>query len=296
MKRLSWLKTKVGLFQDPRIMYMLSQPNGDTYVVLWFFLKDLAGAINDNGLVYVSAQEPMTTALIAKAMHRRKAFIEKALDVLEQLDLIQRDEMGMIQLLVWDDIQDYQKDEQRRQQTRRRVARCRAKQKEQQEKEQEPASETASATKPVMPVPPQEKTVPAETVPAHSVSDSPQAKPEPTDTTVVSHYIQRFGQVNSLMGKRLLELADDWGIEPVCKAIDIARDNGANNINYIQAVLVNSNGQPQRKENPYAKREREFDEYFDEMLRKSKELRFWENAENDDDGRNPAGNDSPAGS
>lgn len=294
MKRLSWLKTKVGLFQDPRIMYMLSQPNGDTYVVLWFFLKDLAGAINDNGLVYVSAQEPMTTSLIAKAMHRRKAFIEKALDVLEQLDLIQRDEMGMIQLLVWDDIQDYQKDEHRRQQTRQRVARCRAKQKERQEKQQEPASETASATKSVMPVPPQEKNVPAETVSAHSVSDLPQAKPEPTDTTVISYYIQRFGQVNSLMGQRLLELADDWGIEPVCKAIDIARDNGANNINYIQAVLVNSNGQPQRKENPYAKREREFDEYFDEMLRKSKELRFWENAENDDDGRNFAGNDNTA--
>lgn len=294
MKQLSWLKTKVGLFQDPRIMYMLSQPNGDTYVVLWFFLKDLAGAINDNGFVYVSAQEPMTTALIAKAMHRRKAFVEKALDVLERLDLIQRDERGIMQLLVWDDIQDYQKDEQRRQQTRRRVARCRARQKERQEKQQESANETVPATKPVMPVPRQETEVSAEAVREHAISDTPQVKPEPTDTTVVSHYIQRFGQVNSLVGQRLLELAEDWGSEPVCKAIDIARDNGANNINYIQAVLVNSNGQPQRKENPYAKREREFDEYFNEMLRKSKELRFWENAENDDDGGNPAGNDSPA--
>ena len=100
MKQLSWLKTKVGLFQDPRIMYLLSQPNGDTYFVLWFFLKDLAGSLNDNGLVYVSASEPMTTALIAKAIHRRKAFVEKALDVLERIDLIQRDETGIMQLLV----------------------------------------------------------------------------------------------------------------------------------------------------------------------------------------------------
>ena len=144
MKQLSWLKTKVGLFQDPRIMYLLSQPNGDTYFVLWFFLKDLAGSLNDNGLVYVSASEPMTTALIAKAIHRRKAFVEKALDVLERIDLIQRDETGIMQLLVWDDIQDYQKDEQRRQQTRQRVARCRARQKER----QEPVSETAPATNP----------------------------------------------------------------------------------------------------------------------------------------------------
>lgn len=133
MRQLSWLKTKVGLFQDPRMIYLLNQPNGDTCFVVWFYLKDLAGMINDNGLVYVSANEPMTTALIAKALHRRNGCIEKALDVLERIDLIHRDETGIIQLLVWDDIQDYQKDERRRQQTRQRVARCRARKKEAQE-------------------------------------------------------------------------------------------------------------------------------------------------------------------
>lgn len=275
MRQLSWLKTKVGLFQDPRMIYLLSQPNGDTYFVVWFYLKDLAGMIHDNGLVYVSAKEPMTTALIAKALHRRKGCIEKALDVLERLDLIQRDEAGIIQLLVWDDIQDYQKDERRRQQTRQRVARCRARKKE----AQEPNTSADTVMEPTQ----------LDEVPATEVQTADTARKG--DTTAVSHYIRHFGQVNSLVGKRLMELTDDWGSEAVCRAIDIAHDNGANNINYIQAVLVNSNGQPKRKENPYVKREREFDEYVDEMLRKVNEQQVWEDAETTDDERNSAGYD-----
>lgn len=278
MRQLSWLKTKVGLFQDPRMIYLLNQPNGDTCFVVWFYLKDLAGMINDNGLVYVSANEPMTTALIAKALHRRNGCIEKALDVLERIDLIHRDETGIIQLLVWDDIQDYQKDERRRQQTRQRVARCRARKKE----AQEPDTPAEVVTEPTR----------SDEVPTSKVQSADTARKG--DTTAVSYYIQHVGQVNSLIGKRLMELTDDWGSEAVCRAIDIAHDNGANNINYIQAVLVNSNGQPKRKENPYVKREREFDEYVDEMLRKVNEQQFWEDAETTDDERNSAGYDSSA--
>ena len=46
MKKLQWLKTKVGLFADPRMMYLLQEKHGDAYVVLWFFLKDMAGTIH----------------------------------------------------------------------------------------------------------------------------------------------------------------------------------------------------------------------------------------------------------
>ena len=77
MKKLQWLKTKTGLFSDPRILFLMNQANGDSYIVLWFFLKDMAGTVNDNGLVYVSGREAMTTQLIAKCLHRRRPFIEK---------------------------------------------------------------------------------------------------------------------------------------------------------------------------------------------------------------------------
>ena len=74
MKKLQWLKTRTGLFSDPRILCLMNQANGDSYIVLWFFLKDMAGTVNDNGLVYVSGQEAMTTQLIAKCLHSSPAF------------------------------------------------------------------------------------------------------------------------------------------------------------------------------------------------------------------------------
>lgn len=86
MKKLQWLKTKVGLFLDPRILYLMNLPNGDSYIVLWFFLKDMAGMVNDDGKIYVSETEPLTTQLIAKSLHRRQPFIENGLRALEQVD------------------------------------------------------------------------------------------------------------------------------------------------------------------------------------------------------------------
>ena len=36
MRRLQWLKTGDGTFSDPRILCLMNQANGDSYIVLWF--------------------------------------------------------------------------------------------------------------------------------------------------------------------------------------------------------------------------------------------------------------------
>ena len=111
----------------------MNQANGDSYIVLWFFLKDMAGTVNDNGLVYVSGQEAMTTQLIAKCLHRRRPFIEKGLALLEKLELIKRNENGMIRIAIWDELQDFQRDEKKREQTKERVRRYRERQRQAQQ-------------------------------------------------------------------------------------------------------------------------------------------------------------------
>ena len=67
MKKLQWLKTKVGLFLDSRILYLMNLPNGDSYIVLWFFLKDMAGMVNDDGTIYVSETEPLRRSSLLRA-------------------------------------------------------------------------------------------------------------------------------------------------------------------------------------------------------------------------------------
>ena len=132
MKALRWFQTKVGLFQDPRMMFLLSQPHGDSYFVIWFYLKDLAGMINDDGYIYVSERQVMPTELLARQLRRRKAFVERVLDVFEQIDLISRDETGLIRIVPWDEIQSFSRDEKKRSDARDRMRRYRQRQREEQ--------------------------------------------------------------------------------------------------------------------------------------------------------------------
>lgn len=130
MKGLRWFQTKVGLFQDPRMMYLLSQPHGDSYFVIWFYLKDLAGMLNDDGYIYVSEGQVMPTELLARQLRRRKAFVERVLDVFEQIDLISRDVTGLIRIVPWDEIQSFSRDEKKRSDARDRMRRYRQRQRE----------------------------------------------------------------------------------------------------------------------------------------------------------------------
>lgn len=134
MKALRWFQTKVGLFQDPRMMYLLNQPHGDSYFVIWCYIKDLAGMINDDGYIYVSERQAMPTELLARQLRCRKAFVERVLDVFEQIDLISRDETGLMRIVPWDEIQSFSRDEKKRSDARDRMRRYRQRQREGQAK------------------------------------------------------------------------------------------------------------------------------------------------------------------
>ncbi len=306
MKKLQWLKTKVGLFLDPRILYLMNLPNGDSYIVLWFFLKDMAGMVNDEGRIYVSENEPLTTQLIAKSLHRRQPFIENGLKALEQVDLIERDEKGMIRIVIWDELQSFHRDERRREQTNERVRRYRERQRLAQEEEAQTDSlqeETAvgeTSHEDFLNMPDEEPValpieelveeavvaekageMPLEALPVSDEEEESQTEPERligeavttpkavTGYASVQTYQNLFGPMQGDFAHRLITLENMWGSEPTCTAIEMAHENKVNNINYIAAILKNSNGRPMRgkrkedKYNGYAN----FDEYIDGVLR-----------------------------
>ena len=287
MKKLQWLKTKVGLFLDPRILYLMNLPNGDSYIVLWFFLKDMAGMVNDDGKIYVSETEPLTTQLIAKSLHRRQPFIENGLRALEQVDLIERDEKGLIRIVIWDELQSFHRDERRREQTNERVRRYRERQRLAQEEEAQTDSlQEETAALPIdelveeSVVAEKAGDMPLEELPA-SDEGEPQREPKAltgeavttpkavTGYASVQTYQNLFGPMQGDFAHRLITLENMWGSEPTCTAIEMAYENKVNNINYIAAILKNSNGRPMRgkrkedKYNGYAN----FDEYIDGVLR-----------------------------
>lgn len=248
MRKLQWLKTRTGLFSDPRMLCLMNQANGDSYIVLWFFLKDMAGTVNDNGLVYVSGQEAMTTQLIAKCLHRRRPFIEKGLALLEKLELIKRNESGIIRIVIWDELQDFQRDEKKREQTRERVRRYRERQRQAQQGDS-PVDAAPVVTETMNP--PEESEAydgnppAAETAPAYD--GEPVTTPKAMrDYTSVQKYQELFGPMQGEFAQQLIDLEKMWGSEATCIAIELAHENKVNNIRYIQAILKNSNGRPMK--------------------------------------------------
>lgn len=240
MKQLRWMKTKVGLFGDPKVMAMLGQRHGDTCFVIWFLLKDIAGTVNCDGYTCLSEQVPLTCEYIARVLRRHRDVVEKSLDFLEQIDLVRRDEAGRIRLVDWEELQDFDKDERRRQQTRCRVARFRQKQGER-----------------------------ASTADAGSA-----AVPEATaEGEAAAYYVHVFGGIHPAVRLALDALEREWGGDAVCRAVDIAREQGAegNNLNYIRSILVNSGGQPRRKGKGDCHGYASVDEYVSIMLRKADE-------------------------
>ncbi len=252
MKRLQWLKTRTGLFSDPRILFLMNQPNGDSYIVLWFFLKDMAGTINDNGYVYVSGREAMTTQLIAKCLNRRRPFIEKGLALLEEVELIERDASGLIRIVIWDELQDFQRDEKRREQTRERVQRYRERQRQSQS---EDSSVDAAPVVTETMNPPEEPAAEVATSDGNppAAEETPVYDGEPVTTpkmmcdyASVQKYQELFGPMQGEFAQKLIDLEKMWGSEATCIAIELAHENKVNNIRYIQAILKNSNGRPMK--------------------------------------------------
>ena len=129
MAALNWIKLSVGLFSNPKIRYLLSQKNGDKFVLLWIFLLTSAGRCNDNGLVYLSESMPYTSSSLASEIGFNAKVVEAALDSLEALGMIARDS-GFISIVGWEEHQSVDELEKRRASDRDRQQKHREKQKQ----------------------------------------------------------------------------------------------------------------------------------------------------------------------
>ena len=239
MKHLQWFKVQVGLFADPKVRSLLSQPNGDSYFTIWLLLKDLAGMVNDHGYIYTSSKTAITVEELARHFGRRRKFMEKVLAQLAFLELVDRDEDGMLRVLTWDEDQDYEKSERRRENNRRNVAAYRKrKAAEQTQQATEEHGQPSAAEAPTDAVAAEGAEKPGL---SQAMGNENIGKQETNSISSesVKHYQRYFGMTSSHMVEKLKEAEEIWGTEAVCNAIDVAGRNGISNINYIMTILRN---------------------------------------------------------
>jgi predicted phage replisome organizer len=281
MKRLQWIKLRLDLFDDMKIQVLEQMRQSDTLILLWLRLLTLAGKLDDGGLLYLTKDMPLTAKILAKRYGKQEAFIEKALDLYEKLDLMRRDEAGMIQITDWDVDQDTERLNQIREANRRRVAEYRKRQKEQ--SQENPAeqtqsdseggqtdTETGETTADTAGGPSDDSTSEDETVTSteeDSAGDTKLALNCPT----VKYYEQKFGLLAKNAAQYLAEAEAYYGKDRVCRVLDTMRSRGISNIKYLKKVLEDGGGIVVEKET-YDERQRRDDQELDEMFRKAEEF------------------------
>ena len=106
MSELQWIKLYVDIFTNSRKIKKIERlKNGDSYLVIWFKLLCMAGAINDGGTIYITPEIPFDIDDLVDELKRPETVVVKALDTFERYGMIVRDDAGYIRIASWEKYQ-----------------------------------------------------------------------------------------------------------------------------------------------------------------------------------------------
>lgn len=126
MADVKWIKIVTDIFDDEKIRYIETLPNGDTTIVIWFRLLCLAGKSNSNGLLMMTDRIAYTDEMLASIFKRDIKVIQFAISTFEKLGMVELMD-NRLYLTNWEKHQSIDKLEKIRENTRKRVANHRQK-------------------------------------------------------------------------------------------------------------------------------------------------------------------------
>ncbi|UDI78562.1 phage replisome organizer N-terminal domain-containing protein [Staphylococcus taiwanensis] len=128
MAEVSWIKLKVGMFDDSKIKYIEALPERDTIITVWVKLLTLAGKYNEQGYIMLSENLPYNDEMLANEFNRPINSIRLALQTFKTLGMIE-DVQGIYKVTNWEKHQNIEGLEKIREQNRLRKQKQREKEK-----------------------------------------------------------------------------------------------------------------------------------------------------------------------
>ncbi len=90
MADVQWIKLYTGFFDNRKVRMIRAQPDGNEIILFYLYLLTVAGRCNDGGRVYFSEKKPYNTFILATEFGSTEAIVEKALEYLEMVEMIER--------------------------------------------------------------------------------------------------------------------------------------------------------------------------------------------------------------
>lgn len=89
MADVKWIKIVTDIFDDEKIRFIETMPNGDEMIVIWLRLLCLCGKSNNGGLLMMTDKIAYTDEMLASIFNRDVKSIQMALTTFEKLDMIE---------------------------------------------------------------------------------------------------------------------------------------------------------------------------------------------------------------
>ena len=88
MSDIKWIKLTTNIFDNNKIKYIRTLPDGKNIVLFWIMLLTKAGQCNENGYIFITKNIPYTAELLADEFKFSITLIKAALTLFENLNMI----------------------------------------------------------------------------------------------------------------------------------------------------------------------------------------------------------------
>lgn len=226
MAAVKWIKLNTDMFDNAKIKYLRTLPEGDKIVLIWVMLLAKAGKCNANGYIFLTETIPYTQDMLAAEFDFEITTIQLALTSLMRLGMINLDESNLC-ITGWEEHQNIEGLEKIREQTRKRVAKCREKQK------LIPSSVTSNVT--------ETQSNETEREEERDIDKEEDKKEIETICRQLSSVwtSNGYGTLNKTLLDKLLADVEIYSLEWLIKAIEIGNQRSKRTYSYLRGILEN---------------------------------------------------------
>lgn len=89
MAEVTWVKLSTELFDNAKIKYIRTMPEGNNILLIWIFLLTMAGKCNSDGLIFLTEDIPMNDEMLADLSGFDVHVVRMALSIFDRLGMIQ---------------------------------------------------------------------------------------------------------------------------------------------------------------------------------------------------------------
>lgn len=258
MAEVKWIKLSTDMFNNAKIKYLRTLPEGNNIILIWVMLLAKAGKCNSNGFIFLTENIPYTKEMLASEFGFELNTITLALGALEKLNMIETKEETLL-ITGWEEHQNIDGLDKIRKQNRKRQAKFRSKQKASLGKiEDNNVSSNVTDNGEV---------TQSNAIDKEKEIDKDIDKEIITTTSSDSDFnIFKYAEMRNFIFSaiQLQQIQDDintYSLEEVKKALDIADDNGKHSYSYVRGILQKRrSGDEQKKQS---------DSKLEEMKRKA---------------------------